>query len=83
MATNHIRIETGYHTLIDSHWFLTVAFHDDETVTVIEYKRDHIATNRDMRHAYVVEGDKRIVTHVDFDGSSYKVRNPMHVFDYK
>lgn len=80
---SHLRIETGYRVIIQSAWFVTVAFHDDETVTLIEYKRDHIEIDRDMRHAFVVEGEDRIVTHVDFDGSLFKVRNPAHVFDYR
>lgn len=80
---SHLRIETGYRVMIESAWFVTVAFHDDETVTLIEYKRDHIEIDRDMRQANVVEGEGRIVTHVEFDGSTFKVRNPAHVFDYR
>lgn len=79
----HLRIETGYRMLIDSAWFLTVAFHDDETVTVIEYKRDHIPRDRDMRRAWPVENSARTITHVEFDGSTFKVRNPSHVFNYR
>jgi hypothetical protein len=81
---SYFEIETCYHTLINSTWFCTFVRHDDETVTILQYERDHMRMDGDMRYGKPIEEKgTRIVTHLDVDGSCFIVRNSQHVFNYK
>jgi hypothetical protein len=81
------KIETVCHTLINSAWFLTFVKHDDDTVTILQYERDHMDIEYGMRRGQPVETTGRLVVMIEVEGITekyrYVVRNPNHVFSYK
>lgn len=83
----NFKIETVYHTLINSAWFLTFVRHEDNSVTIIQYERDHMDIEYGMKKGKPVENGHRQVIQIELEGTIESefldVRNPNHVFSYK